>query len=430
MPSSGAFDSIAPVNRTCPACGTTYPNQVAFCGKDGTITIQDQEPADFDARLGTKLGRYIVAARVADGAMGRVFEGRDPDTKERVAIKVLHEQVARDRVAVERFKREFEAATEIKHPNVVKVLEFGETPEGSYFLTMEYLQGEELGKLVGRGTPVLTDRVLRVVAQTAAALDQAHSFGFIHRDLKPDNIFLCVTPEGDSVRILDFGSVKMQMETGAKLTAFGTTLGSPYYMSPEQAMGKQDVDQRSDVFALAAIVYEMLTAKIAFDAPNVAMILMKIMNETPPPPSSRNGAVPAAVDDVVDKGLRKDKQTRYGSAGELASALITAFGLSGTVEEFASKSQADIAAALATAKPPEPKPFGQPSLAPTPPASAGAPKHALKATAVGGQMPVIVVPPQPSMPTVPVSKSMGSGMMIGLAVGAVVLLGLIVLLFR
>lgn len=413
------------MNRTCPSCGTTYPNAVAFCGRDGVITIQEQDASDFDARLGTTLGHYILAARVADGAMGRVFEGRDPDTKARVAIKVLHDQVAKDHVSVERFKREYEAAAEIKHPHVVKVLEFGETPEGSFFLTMEFLQGEELGKLVGRGTPVPIDRVLRIAAQTAAALDKAHSFGFIHRDLKPDNIFLCDTPEGDSVRILDFGSVKMQMETGAKLTAFGTTLGSPYYMSPEQAMGKQDVDQRSDVFALAAIVYEMLTAKIAFEAANVAMILMKIMNETPPPPSARNSAVPAAVDDVVDKGLRKDKKTRFGGAGELVQALITAFGVAGTVEELAVTPQSEIAVAVANAKPPEPKPFGQPSLVPAPPAAAGG-------KVAPARVPPQAVPPhaatEPSIAARP--PTTGRGTMIGVAIGALVLLALITLILK
>jgi len=419
------------VNRTCPVCSTSYPNQVAFCGKDGTITIQEQEQSDFDPRLGTTLGHYIVAARVADGGMGRVFEGRDPDTKARVAIKVLHDKIARDRVSVERFKREYEAANEIKHPFVVKVLEFGETPEGSYFLTMEYLQGEELGKLVGRGQPVSNERVLRIAAQIAAALDQAHSFGFIHRDMKPDNVFLTVTPEGDSVRILDFGSVKMQMETGAKLTAFGTTLGSPYYMSPEQAMGKQDVDQRSDVFALAAIVYEMLTAKIAFEAPNVAMILMKIMNETPAPASSRNQSVPAAVDDVIDKGLRKDKKTRYGSAGEFAAALIKAFGLTNTVDEIAAMPQADLATLLAGSKPPEPKPFGQSSLAPAPPAAA----------AVSVPAPAKTAPAAASAPVahdarvggdslMPKPRGMGTGMLVGLAVAALAIIGVIILLLK
>lgn len=419
------------MNRTCPVCGTTYPNQVAFCGKDGNITIQDQDPSDFDARLGTKLGRYIVAARVADGAMGRVFEGRDPDTKERVAIKVLHEQVARDRVAVERFKREYEAASEIKHPHVVKVLEFGETPEGSYFLTMEYLQGEELGKLVGRGTPVSTDRVLRIAAQAASALDQAHSFGFIHRDLKPDNIFLCVTPEGDSVRILDFGSVKMQMETGAKLTAFGTTLGSPYYMSPEQAMGKQDVDQRSDVFALAAIVYEMLTAKIAFEAPNVAMILMKIMNETPPPASSINPLSPVAVDDVIDKALRKDKKGRYEGTVKLAEALLAAYGLSGSVSEWATKPELEIRSALEAATPAAPKPFGQslppaPAPIPTPPAAQKSLSHAAseRGSLESAQRPSVG---RGSVVEVPKNNA-GGKLIAGLAAAFVVILLLVVLM--
>lgn len=422
------------MNRTCPVCNTSYPNQVAFCGRDGTITIQQQEPSDFDARLGTTLGHYIVAARVADGGMGRVFEGRDPDTKARVAIKVLHDKIARDRVSVERFKREYEAANEIKHPHVVKVLEFGETPGGSYFLTMEYLQGEELGKLVARGTPVSNERVLRIAAQTAAALDQAHSFGFIHRDMKPDNVFLCVTPEGDSVRVLDFGSVKMQMETGAKLTAFGTTLGSPYYMSPEQAMGKQDVDQRSDVFALAAIVYEMLTGKIAFEAANVAMILMKIMNETPPPASSRNGAVPPAVDDVIDKGLRKDKKTRYASAGEFVAALITAFGLPNTVDEVAAMPQAVIAAALTSARPPDPKPFGQSSLAPAPPPAAAAARTPAAANRPAANAPTPLAPSSSGTATkdsmLPVARGMGPGMMVGLAVAALVIVGVIIALMK
>src|SRR5215510_11732684 len=165
----------------------------------------------------------------------------------------------------------------MSHANIVKVIEFGATEDSSSFMTMEYLEGEELGQLLRRESKVETPRLLRIVCQIALALDYAHSFGFIHRDLKPDNIFLCRGEGGETVRILDFGSVKLQMDTGPKLTAFGTTLGSPYYMSPEQAMGKQDVDQRTDVFALAAITYEALTGKIAFEAINVAQILMKII---------------------------------------------------------------------------------------------------------------------------------------------------------
>src|SRR5205085_2236810 len=218
----------------------------------------------------------------ADGAMGRVYEGRHHATKARVAIKVLHPEVARDAVAVERFKREYETDKEMKHPNVVRVIDFGTTADGLNFMTMEYLEGEELGNLRRRDGKLETKRMIRMVCQAAQGLDYAHSFGFIHRDLKPDNVFLCKGEGGETVRILDFGSVKLQMETGPKLTAFGTTLGSPYYMSPEQAKGLPDVDTRTDVFAIGAILYEMLTGKVASEAPTVAEILMKIVRHMPP----------------------------------------------------------------------------------------------------------------------------------------------------
>jgi serine/threonine-protein kinase len=337
------------VTRSCPSCGKTYPDTVFFCGEDGTIAIEDQDPKDRDPRLGKQLGGYVVAARVADGAMGRVFEGRHPDTKARVAIKVLHADVARDHVSVERFKREFESAMELKHRYIVKVLEFGATPDNSHFLTMEYFVGEELGKVLGQGKPLPAARIVRVVSQVALALEHAHSYGFIHRDLKPDNIFLCRAPDGDDVRVLDFGSVKLQVDLGAKLTAIGTTVGSPFYMSPEQAMGRSDVDQRTDVFALGAILYEMLTDRIAFDAPNIAKILLRIMNENPDPPSSVHPSCPASLDAVVEKALCKDKTARYGSARELAEAVIAAYGLSGKAEAWAEQPQAEIEAALAKA---------------------------------------------------------------------------------
>jgi serine/threonine-protein kinase len=337
------------VTRSCPSCGKTYPDAVFFCGEDGTIAIEDQDGKDADPRLGKQLGGYVVAARVADGAMGRVFEGRHPETKARVAIKVLHAEVARDHVSVERFKREYETALELNHRYIVKVLEFGATPDRSHFLTMEYLEGKELGKLLGQGQPLPAARIVRVISQVAIALEHAHSFGFIHRDLKPDNIFLCRTPNGDDVRILDFGSVKLQVEMGAKLTAIGTTLGSPFYMSPEQAMGRSDVDQRTDVFALGAILYEMLTDRVAFDAPNIAKILLLIMNENPTPPSQVQPSCPKRLDAVVDKALRKNKTERYASARELGSAVIAAYGLSGTIEQWAERSHAEIEQALAEA---------------------------------------------------------------------------------
>jgi serine/threonine protein kinase len=355
------------VTRSCPSCGTTYPDNAFFCGQDGTITVQDQDPSDLDPRLGKQLGGYVVVARVADGAMGRVFEGRHPETKARVAVKVLHGDVARDAVAVERFKREYESALELSHKHIVKVLEFGATPDRSHFLTMEYLEGEELGKALGQGHPLPAARIVRIASQVALALEHAHSFGFIHRDLKPDNVFLCRTPAGDEVRVLDFGSVKLQVDMGAKLTAIGTTVGSPFYMSPEQAMGRADVDQRTDVFALGAILYEMATDQVAFDAPNIAKILLRIMNEQPVPPSEVEPSCPASIDRVVERALRKNKEDRYASARELAEAVIAAYGLSGTVESWAERPQDAVERMLAQATP---KPAPEPAIAVRPPTTA------------------------------------------------------------
>ncbi len=404
------------MSRTCPTCATVYDDAIAFCGNDGHLTIQVLPPGESDARLGAKLGDYVVVAQIADGAMGRVYEGRHAQTKQRVAIKVLHPDVAKDGVAVERFKREADTARELAHPHVVKVLDFGQTDDGSHFMTMEYLQGEELGGRIRREGALPPARVVRILAQLAEALDHAHSFGVIHRDLKPDNVFLVQSDEGDVVRILDFGSVKLQLETGNKLTAFGTTLGSPYYMSPEQAMGKLDVDSRTDVFACTAILYEMLTGKIAFEASNVAQILMRIMNEEPAGPSFLVAGLPGALDDVIDKGLRKDKSRRYGSVRELADGAVRAFGLSGAASEWARRPQAEIASALAQAVPPPPKPFGAESLPPPGPA-----KGASAASARAEAEPASAVDGRETLPMVPgVSSGPRTGLIVGVAVVAVV----------
>ncbi len=424
--------SILVVARKCPdtACAKVYSDQVFFCGECGTITIQEQSEDDFDARLGDKLGDYLVVARVADGAMGRVYEGRHFATKARVAVKVLHPDVSRDPVAVERFKREYQTAAEMSHPNIVKVIEFGTTPDGLGFLTMEYLEGEELGHLLRRDGQLEAPRLVRVMCQAALALDHAHSFGFIHRDLKPDNVFLCKGVGGDDVRVLDFGSVKLQMETGPKLTAFGTTLGSPYYMSPEQAMGKQDVDQRTDVFALSAILYEALTGKIAFEAINVAQILIRIINHNPTPVSQLKPGLPPRLDDVIEKGLRKDKTKRYSDASAMAKDMCEAYGLEGNVERWARTDVAEIAEAIASAQPPAAKAFGV--VSDPPPAlqggAGGIPSLRVSAPAVGGNAgggATVSIPAH----GLPGRNSMGPA--IGIAVGAVaVIAALTALLLR
>jgi serine/threonine protein kinase len=336
---------MAAPTRSCPRCRRSYPDSAFFCGVDGAITVQDQSPDDADPRLGQHVGGYVIAARVADGAMGRVFEGRHPETKLRVAIKTLHPGVARDPIAAHRFRREYETTRKLRHPHIVAMIESGETPDGTAFLAMEYLEGEELGKVLGRGRPLPHARVVRIIAQVALALEHAHSFGLVHRDLKPENIFLCRGANGDDVRVLDFGSVKLQVEASAKLTAVGTAVGSPFYMSPEQAIGQADVGHASDVFALGAILYEMLTDRVAFDAPNVARILLRILHEEPPAPSLVGGS-PRALDSVVQRALAKLPSERYPSARALAEAVVAGFGLSGDLATWATRPQREIEAEL------------------------------------------------------------------------------------
>jgi serine/threonine protein kinase len=395
------------VQRRCPSCEAVFPADVFFCGYCGTVAVEVQDPNDPDPRLGGILGQYVLVARVADGAMGRVYEGRHPATKARVAIKVLHADVAQDDVSVERFRREFETAQGFDHPHIVQVLEFGDTGDGSHFLTMEYLQGEELGDVLRRDGTLPQARMLRVLCQTALGLEHAHSFGVIHRDLKPDNVFLVRTESGDDeVRLLDFGSVKLQVEVGPKLTAFGTTLGSPYYMSPEQASGRQDVDPRSDVFALTSITYEMATGQVAFGGGQVGEILMKIMSHTPPPPSTLKPGLPQAFDDVVEVGLRKNKAQRYASATELAQAVLASFGLSGSVEQWARTSTAQLEQALAQAQPPAPKPFTpSPGRVPQP-----APTAIVAEEDAEGDL---VARPKPSLVAVVVGLAVAGLLMVG-----------------
>ena len=182
--------------------------------------------------------------------------------------------------------------------------------------------------------------------QLAEGLDCAHAEGVVHRDMKPDNIFVCPSDDGDILRILDFGSVKLQMSTGSKLTAMGTTLGSPFYMSPEQAMGRLDVDQRTDVFAISAIMHEMATGQVAFDGASIADILTKIVQYDPPPVHPDNPAYPPTYDVVIQRGIRKDKTQRHASMRELAAAALNAFGLQGEAAQWCDRPTAEIQAAL------------------------------------------------------------------------------------
>jgi serine/threonine-protein kinase len=345
--------------KACPTCFRIFPDDAAFCPSDGVHLLPYAEvpaqPAGDDRFLGTTItGRYEVRRIVADGGMGRVYEARDAQLDRRVALKVLHPDVARDAIAVERFKREADISRELPHDHIVDVYDFQSFGPGLYLMVMEYLEGEELRTLLKRETTVSPARLLRIVSQVARGLEEAHQRQIVHRDLKPDNIFLCGGHDGDSVKILDFGSVRLNKDRAkSKLTSLGTTIGSPFYMSPEQAQGSEDLDQRADVFALGAIVYECLAGTVPFSGANGPAILLAILTKNPPPITTRAKAefqLPPALDDVIDDALAKRPETRTPSVGAFADAMGKAFGLQGNHVDWLRMSNAALEAAIVEAR--------------------------------------------------------------------------------
>jgi serine/threonine-protein kinase len=379
--------------KSCPQCHRVFEDDAGFCPADGTplasASLAPVAPSDEDARIGKRLcDRYEIRRRVADGGMGRVYEAIDKQTDTRVAVKVLHDDVARDDVALERFKREYEISALLPHAHIVQVLDFQHDPvAGTWALAMEFLDGEELRYVLKREKVIAPERLVRMLSHVAIGLDEAHARGFIHRDLKPDNLFLCGTREGDLVKILDFGSVKDTGGSRKKLTVLGTTIGSPYYMSPEQAQGLETLDPRADVFSLAALAYECVTGEVPFTGNNGPSILLAILTKDPTPPSARAATtkypIPPALDDVIEQALAKNPKIRTASAGALADAIGRAYGLSGDHHGWAATPEEELASEIAEARtrtpPPKPAlevvrdPFAAPPwpLATTQPMAAG-----------------------------------------------------------
>lgn len=364
-----------------------FPDDAGFCPADGSqLQFASMVPVtntSDDPRLGTKLcGRYEIRRVVADGGMGRVYEGIDKQTQTRIAVKVLHADVAKDEVSLERFKREYEISSQLPHDYIVKVLDFQhDASAGVWLLVMEFLDGEELRYVLKREKTIPPERIIRMLSQVAIGLDEAHARQLVHRDLKPDNLFLCGTREGDIVKILDFGSVKDKNKDAKKLTVLGTTIGSPYYMAPEQAQGLDTLDARADVFALGAITYECVTGTVPFTGNNGPSILLNILTKDPDPPSTKAASakypIPPALDDVMEVALAKNPNIRTKSVGELATAVGRAYGLEGDHRTWARMPQSEIGKLVAQglARMPAPKaspieaaadPFAAPAPAPNP----------------------------------------------------------------
>lgn len=345
--------------KACAACQRLFSDDGSYCPIDGQRLLSVAEapvPTDpADPRVGKAFcnGRYQIRRVVADGGMGRVYQALDLMESRGVALKILHREVVLDDIALARFRREFEVSSSLPHDHIVEVFAFERTEDKSYALVMEYLEGEELRALLKREKAIPPERVIRMVSQIALGLAAAHDRKVVHRDLKPDNIFLVGTREGDLVKILDFGSVRDNSEGAKKLTAIGTTIGSPFYMSPEQAQGLPTLDHRADVWSLATMVYEALTGAVPFKASTGPAILLAILTDEPTPPSVAGKAhrAPRTLDPVLAHALKKDPEDRIATAGALADRLGQAYGLAGNHRDWARVPQEELAAQIAEGLP-------------------------------------------------------------------------------
>jgi eukaryotic-like serine/threonine-protein kinase len=257
-------------------------------------------------------GRYEIQARVGEGGMGVVYRARQMSIDRVIALKMLNSQMQGDQQWVQRFYNEAKACSRLQHPNTIRMFDFGQTQDGRLFMTMEFLDGVSLRDALQRG-PLAPARVAKVLIQCCASLAEAHSIGIIHRDIKPDNVFLLnMAGSPDFVKLLDFSVAKL-LEGDRMKTQAGVVFGTPQYMSPEQGRG-MPLDARSDLYALGVLAYEMLTNTVPFNDENPMMVIqMHREAAIPPMPDT----VPYSMQMIVRRAMEKDPARRYQSSGEM-----------------------------------------------------------------------------------------------------------------
>jgi len=297
-----------------------------------------------------KIGKYEIVRELGRGAMGIVYEGRDPDIGRKVAIKTIRFDVinrkAEQEEAQKRFMREAQSAGNLSHPNIVTIYDVGQD-KGLTYIAMEFIEGEDLENLIAEGRRLPLESTINLIEQIGEALDFAHRHGIIHRDIKPGNVL--IDKEGRP-RLLDFGIARVSNST---MTQANTVMGTPYYMAPEQIAGRA-VDHRADIFSLGAILYEILTLAKPFPGENMTTVIYRILNEEPPETRSFDRTLPAGLDYVVKKALAKNPAQRYQTCREFSDDLRNASAFAGQAFVGGTAAGGMEAAAPSEAKPRKP----------------------------------------------------------------------------
>ncbi|MBI5365674.1 MAG: serine/threonine protein kinase, partial [Planctomycetes bacterium] len=301
----------------CLKCGgdLVVPAELADVAVDAAA-VSEPAPAaavGLDNLEGRVLSGCKVLQKIAIGGMGSIYKGRQLSMNRDVAVKVLSDELSKDRAYVQRFILEARAAGELSHTNMIHVIDVG-TFEGLYYYLMEYVEGDGLDAVLERRGQLDLDETLNIALQTASALEHAHKHGIIHRDIKPDNLILM---KDGTIKVADLGIAKKMSVGTHGLTQPGMVLGTPFYMAPEQGKDSRLVDARSDLYALGASMYHMLTGKVPFDGKTCLEVVLKAIDEEPVPLRELNPSLPDGVVAMIEKLMRKKPEERYQTASDL-----------------------------------------------------------------------------------------------------------------
>lgn len=320
----------------CPKCNTHNPDKTKFCGECGTplappediaVTETIETPKEELTTGSTFANKYRIIEELGKGGMGRVYKALDTEVNEKVAIKLLRSEISIDEKMIERFRNELKFARKIRHKNVCQMYDLNKDKD-TYYITMEFVSGEDLKSLIKKMGRFSVDKTISIARQVCDGLEEAHKLEVVHRDLKPQNIM--IDAEGNA-RIMDFGIARSLNEKS--ITGAGVMIGTPEYMSPEQVEGKE-VDQRSDIYSLGVILYELVTGRVPFGGDTAFTIGVKHKSEIPEDPKKINIQIPENLSRLILKCLEKEKGKRYQNAADLLSELSKIEGTPYLEERF------------------------------------------------------------------------------------------------